>query len=106
VKHRSLYANIPKAEDPAAITLERAIELIQVKQAGAAANILKVFDGSAIQVLKGKYGPYVTDGKLNANVPKGKEPDALTLDDCVKLLDGPTAKKPVKKKGGFRRKKA
>ncbi len=105
VKYKSLYANIPKAEDPSAITLERAIELIQAKQAGAAASILKVFDGSAIQVLKGRYGPYVTDGKLNANVPKGKEPDALTLDECVKLLDGPTAKKPVKK-GGFRRKKA
>jgi len=106
VKYKSLYANIPKSEDPATVTLERAIELIQAKQAGAAALILKVFDGSAIQVLKGKYGPYVTDGKLNANVPKGKEPEALTLDECVKLLDGPTAKKPVKKKGGFRRKKA
>ena len=71
-----------------------------------AALILKAFEGSAIQVLKGKYGPYVTDGKMNANVPKGKVPDALTLDECVKLLDGPTAKKPAKKKGGFRKKKA
>ena len=106
VKHKSLYANIPKAEDPAAITLERAIELIQAKQAGAAAAIIKVFDGSAIQVLKGRYGPYITDGKKNINVPKDKKPEDLELTECETLLKSDKAKAPVKKKGGFRRKKA
>ncbi len=86
VKHRNMYANIPKAEDAAAITLERAIELIQTKQASAAANILKSFDGSAIQVLKGRYGPYITDGKKNVNVPKDKKPEDLPLEECTALI--------------------
>ncbi len=96
VKHKSLYANIPKAEDPAAITLERAIELIQAKQAGAAASILKVFDGSPIQVLKGRYGPYITDGKKNINVPKDKKPEDMTLEECTKLLGGAKAGRGAK----------
>jgi DNA topoisomerase-1 len=105
VKHGSLYANIPKNEDAAAITLQRAIELIQAKQAGAAANILKAFEGSPIQVLSGRYGPYITDGKKNANVPKGKEPADMTLVECTELLAAAPDKKPARK-GGFRRKKA
>ncbi len=105
VKFKTLYANIPKTEDAAAITLERAIELIQAKQAGAAANTLKSFDGSDIQVLKGRYGPYITDGKKNANVPKDKEPEALTLEECTALLkDAPEKKGGKARKGGFRRK--
>ncbi|MBP7515269.1 MAG: type I DNA topoisomerase [Flavobacteriales bacterium] len=96
VKHKSLYANIPKAEDPAAITLERAIELIAAKQAGAAASILKVFDGSAIQVLKGRYGPYITDGKKNINVPKEMKPEDMTLEECTTLLGGAKGGKGAK----------
>jgi DNA topoisomerase-1 len=96
VKHRNLYANIPKAEDPAAITLERAIELIQAKQANAAANILKTFDGSSIQVLKGRYGPYITDGKKNVNVPKDKKPEDMTLEECTTLLGGAKGAKGAK----------
>ncbi len=98
VKHKSLYANIPKAEDPAAITLERAIELIAAKQAGAAASILKAFEGSPIQVLKGRYGPYITDGKKNINVPKDKKPEDMTLEECTKLMVG--AKPGKGAKGG------
>ncbi|MFN8350752.1 MAG: type I DNA topoisomerase [Flavobacteriales bacterium] len=105
VKHGSLYANIPKGEDAAAITLERAIELIQAKQAGAAANILKAFEGSPIEVLNGRYGPYITDGKKNANVPKGKEAADMTLAECTELLAAAPEKK-AGRKGGFRRKKA
>ena len=74
---------------PAAITLERATELIRAKQANAAANTLKVFEGSPIQVLKGRYGPYITDGKKkNVNVPKDKKPEDLTLEECTALLGG------------------
>ncbi len=96
VKFKGLYANIPKSEDMNTVTLERAIELVQAKQAGAAALIIKQFDGSSIQILKGKYGPYVTDGKKNANVPKGKAPEDLTLDECTVLVD----QAPNKKGGG------
>ncbi|MBK9758469.1 MAG: type I DNA topoisomerase [Flavobacteriales bacterium] len=103
VKFKGLYANIPKGEDMNTVTLARAIELVQAKQAGAAALTIKSFDGSSIQVLKGKYGPYVTDGKKNANVPKGKEPEDLTLEECVVLIDQAPDKKGGGKKGGFKK---
>ncbi|MCW5900291.1 MAG: type I DNA topoisomerase [Flavobacteriales bacterium] len=98
VKFGKLYANIPKGEEPATVTLERAIELIQAKKAGAKQNILKDFEGSNIQVLDGRYGPYITDGKKNAKIPGGKEPKDLTLEEVTKLI----AEAP-EKKGGARR---
>ena len=103
VKFKGLYANIPKGEDMNTVTLARAIELVQAKQAGAAALVIKGFDGSSIQILKGKYGPYITDGNKNANVPKGKEPEDLTLDECVVLVDQAPDKKGGGKKGGFKK---
>ncbi len=103
VKFKGLYANIPKGEDMNTVTLARAIELVQAKQAGVAALTIKSFDGSSIQILKGKYGPYVTDGKKNANVPKGKEPEDLTLEECVVLIDQAPDKKGGGKKGGFKK---
>lgn len=106
VKFGKLYANIPKGEDPASVTLERGIELIKAKQAGAAAKTLKTFAGTDIQILDGRYGPYITDGKKNANVPKGKTPDEVTLEEAQQLIAAAPAKKAAAKKGGFRRKKA
>src|SRR5690606_96727 len=75
VKYGKVYANIPKYEDPAAVDLARGSELIEAKLAGVRQNIIKEFDGSEIQVLNGRYGPYVTDGDKIANVPKDKKPD-------------------------------
>jgi DNA topoisomerase-1 len=54
VKHGKLYANIPKAEDPATVTFERAVELVEAKKAGARQNVLKEFEGSVIQILDGR----------------------------------------------------
>ncbi|MBL8002920.1 MAG: type I DNA topoisomerase [Flavobacteriales bacterium] len=98
VKFGKTYANIPKTEDPAAVTLERAIELVEAKLAGARQNVLKEFEGSVIQVLDGRYGPYITDGSKNANVPKGTEPEDVTLEQATELL----AAAPEKKGGGRR----
>jgi DNA topoisomerase I len=107
VKFKSLYANIPKTEDPEGITLERAIELIEAKRSKARNSVLVEFVGSSLQVLNGRYGPYVTDGKKNANVPKGKDPKAMTLEECAALLGAAPARKgAVKKKASPRKKKA
>jgi DNA topoisomerase-1 len=95
VKFGKVYANIPKGEDPASVTLERAVELIEAKQAGVRQNLIKAFAGSTIQVLDGRYGPYVTDGSKNANVPKDSDPAALTVEQATKLL----AEAPEKKGG-------
>ena len=105
VKYGKLYANIPKTEDPDAVTLERAIELVQAKQAGAKVSVLRTYEGSDLQVLDGRYGPYITDGKKNANLPKGTKPEDITLEEAIKLVATAPAKKAAAKKGGFRRKK-
>ena len=95
VKFGKLYANIPKGEEPATVTLERAIELIEAKKVGARQNVIKEFEGSTIQVLEGRYGPYITDGSKNAKIPEGREPKDLTLEEVTKLI----AEAPEKKGG-------
>lgn len=103
VKFKNTYANIPKSEDANAVTFERAMELIEAKLAGAAAQTIKVFDGSEVQVLNGRYGPYITDGKKNANVPKGTKPEDISLEDCVKLLAAAPERKGKGGRGGFKK---
>ncbi|MCB9193359.1 MAG: type I DNA topoisomerase [Flavobacteriales bacterium] len=98
VKHGKTYANIPKGEDPASVTLERGVELLKEKIAGAKARVLRQFEGSAIEVLDGRYGPYITDGKKNAKMPKDRTPDSLTLEEVQQLI----ADAPARKKGGRR----
>ena len=101
VKHGTVYANIPRNEDQAAVTLERAVELIGEKRNKAAANTLKTFEGSPVQVLKGRYGPYISNGtKKYVNVPKDKKPEDLTLEECLALLGA------IADKGGKGAKKA
>ncbi|MEJ2544179.1 MAG: DNA topoisomerase I [Calditrichaceae bacterium] len=89
-----------KEDDPHTITLERALEVIAVKKEADANKIIKTFSDSDIQVLNGRYGPYITDGKKNARIPKDKEPAELTFEECQELIE----KAPVKGKRKFRRK--
>ena len=96
VKHGKTYANIPKSEDPAAVTLERAIELVEAKLAGARQNVLKEFANSAIQILDGRYGPYITDGVKNARIPKDSDPKILSELGCIELLAKAKAPPPKK----------
>jgi len=97
VKFGKTYANIPKAEDPSTVTFERAVELVEAKLAGARQNILKEFEGSEIQILAGRYGPYITDGAKNANVPKEKQPEEVTLEEATALLAAAPERKGGKK---------
>ncbi|MCC6910540.1 MAG: type I DNA topoisomerase [Flavobacteriales bacterium] len=99
VKHGKLYANIPKAEDPATVTFERAVELVEAKKAGARQNVLKEFEGSVIQILDGRYGPYITDGSKNANLPKEKEPADITLEEATALLAAAPERKGKGRRG-------
>ncbi|MEJ2053551.1 MAG: type I DNA topoisomerase, partial [Calditrichaceae bacterium] len=81
-----------KEDDPHTITLERALELIEEKKQADANKIIKTFPDSDIQVLNGRYGPYITDGKKNARIPKGKEPAELELAECQELIEKAPAK--------------
>src|SRR6185312_14041005 len=98
VKYGSKYVSL-KDDDPYTVTLERALEVIRLKQEADANRIITDFGVDNIQVLNGRYGPYVTDGKKNAKVPKDREPKSLVLEECRALL----AQAPERGKGRFGR---
>ncbi|HEX7079793.1 MAG TPA: DNA topoisomerase I [Gammaproteobacteria bacterium] len=85
VRYGDKFVSI-RGDDPYTITLERALELIEEKKRADANRIIKTFDGSDIQVLNGRYGPYVTNGQKNAKIPKDREPSSLSFDECEALL--------------------
>ncbi len=86
-KRGSVYASLKKEDDPYTIDLAHAVFLIEEKEEIARNRIIKSFDGSDIQVLNGRYGPYISDGKLNGRIPKDREPASLTLEEVVKLME-------------------
>jgi DNA topoisomerase-1 len=87
IKYGAKYVSMKGDDDPYTVTLERANELIRLKQEADANRIISDFAEEGIQVLNGRYGPYVTDGKKNAKVPKDREPKSLTLPECRKLIE-------------------
>jgi DNA topoisomerase-1 len=85
VKYGSKYASL-KEDDPYTVTLERALEVIRLKKEADANRIIQEFAEEGIQVLNGRYGPYITDKKKNAKIPKERDPKMLTLEECRALL--------------------
>jgi len=102
VLHDKKFVSIPKGQDPYEIPLEKAIELIESKRISDANKLIKAFpEDPEIQVLNGRFGPYIKAGKKNVKIPKGKEPASLTLEECVEL-----AANTPERVGRFGRKKA
>ncbi len=99
-KRGSVYASLTKEDDPYKIDLARAVFLIEEKEEIARNRIIKQFPDSDIQVLNGRFGPYISDGKLNGKIPKDREPASLTFDEVTTLLA--ETGKPVRK--GFGKK--
>jgi DNA topoisomerase-1 len=111
VKHGTVYANIPDVDEVFTIGMNRAIEVLAQKAArggkgarGAAAEPLKLLgdhpEGGAVQVMPGRYGPYVKWEKVNATLPKELAPETVTLEEALALLAekaGKSGKKPAKK---------
>jgi DNA topoisomerase-1 len=98
VKHDRTYANLTNWEDLFTIGINHAVSLIADKVAGkgsrfgrgAQKTVLKDLgehpEGGKIEILSGKYGPYISHNKINANVPKGKEPTEVTVEEAIRLL--------------------
>ena len=106
IKHNSTYANLPDVEEVFTIGMNRAMEVLALKASrgagrGAAAQPLRELgahpDGGAVQVMPGKYGPYVKWEKVNATLPKGVEPEAVTLEEALVLIAEKAGKTPAKK---------
>ncbi|MFN4298593.1 MAG: type I DNA topoisomerase [Thermaurantimonas sp.] len=79
---------------PLTVTLEQAIELIEEKRKSSDSGIIQKFDSVTpeIQVLKGRYGPYIKQGKNNYKIPKGTNPQDLTLEQCLQIIEAQKAK--------------
>ena len=116
VKHGTMYANIGDINEVWTIGMNRAVEELAKKAArggrGAAATPLVELgehpsEGGPVNVMSGKYGPYVKWGKVNATIPKDVEPEKLTMDQAVALIaeKAPTKKKPKAKKKATTKKK-
>jgi DNA topoisomerase-1 len=120
VKHGRIYANLPEVEEVFTVGMNRAVELIAEKAAsrggrGTAAAPLRELgehpgEGGPVQVMSGRYGPYVKWGKVNATLPKDLEPEAITMDRAVELIAEKQAKggkgKAKRATGGTRKRKA
>ncbi len=86
VRYGDKYVSIRGDDDPYTIELPRALELIEEKKIADANRIIQDFEEEGIQVLNGRYGPYITNKKKNARVPKDRDPKSLTLEECQELL--------------------
>lgn len=104
VKFGDQFASLKKEDDPHTVTLERALELIAEKIQKDKERIIRDF-GNGIQILKGRWGPYLNQvvkrTKIQARLPKDRDPDSMTLEECEALLaaaaEAKTAKKAAKK---------
>ena len=91
IKYGAKYVSL-KEDDPYTVSFERALEVIQAKQIADANRLIQDFPEHKIQVLNGRYGPYITDTAKNARVPKDRDPKSLTLEECQTLLAAAPAK--------------
>ncbi len=103
VKYASKFVSInkeyqDKGIDPYNITHEQAMELVAAKKEFDANKHIKDFPGTDIEILNGRWGPYITDGIKNAKIPKDKEPSSLTQKECEALLEAAPFRRGKKKK--------
>ncbi|HNX54665.1 MAG TPA: type I DNA topoisomerase [Prolixibacteraceae bacterium] len=100
VRHDGKFISLEKkVDDPYSIELPRAIELIESKREKDLNALLKVFDENPdLKILNGRWGPYISYKKGNYKIPKNTDATKLTLDDCMKLIDGQSTVKKSRKK--------
>jgi DNA topoisomerase I len=103
--HDAKFKSIPKTDDVYAIGLERALEVLAMERAprtGGAGGEGKTLgkhpdDDKPVQLFNGRYGWYVKHGKINATLPKNRDPESVSLEDAVALIAEKAAKGPVKR---------
>ncbi len=86
VKVGSKFISLPKDYDPYTITLEQAVELIGMEARAAAQSLIREFPEQGIQVLKGKFGPYIKKDRKNYKIPRGVKPEDLDLEKCISII--------------------
>ncbi|RMD87111.1 MAG: DNA topoisomerase I, partial [Alphaproteobacteria bacterium] len=116
VQHERIYASLKSSEEVFSVGMNRALALIADKAKKGSGGEIRALGphpetGKPIQLMKGRYGPYVRHERVNATLPKGMEPDAVTLETALELLAAKGAKKgrgksTGKKKAATKRKAA
>ena len=87
VKHNGKYASIPKEYSPTQITYDEAVAIIKAQREAEAKNVIKTFDEEPeLKVVNGRYGPYIVYKKQNVKIPKGKDAESLTLEECREIV--------------------
>lgn len=100
IKHNNIFVSLKKGEDdPGTITLETAIARIEEKRENDRNKLIKAFD-NGVQILNGRFGPYISYNKVNYKIPKTLKAEELTLEKCMELIEkeGSTKKKTTAKK--------
>ena len=103
IRHDGKYVSLPKEYTPQGVTLDEAIALIEHKREEEKQRFIKKFDEDPeLELLNGRFGPYIAYKKKNYKLPKGTEPASLSFADCMKIIEeadkAPAKKKPVRKK--------
>lgn len=101
VKYDGKFYSLGADDDPITVDVARAVEIIKAKQSEEEKRVIKEFaENEDIKVLRGRYGPYISAGKKNVKIPKDKDPETLTLQECLDLAE----KAPEKKfRRGFKK---
>lgn len=100
VRHDNKFVSLEKnVDDPYTVELDRAIELIEAKREKDRKALIKTFEEEPeLQILNGRWGPYIKYKKKNFKIAKGTEAEKLTLEDCMKIIEeGPKPKRKKKK---------
>ena len=98
IRHDNKFVSLPKEFQPMTVTLEEAITLIEAKRKQEAEKLIKSFtEDENMQILNGRYGPYICYDKANYKIPKGTDPHTLTFEECKKIVDESPA--PTKGRG-------
>lgn len=99
VKFGKMFVSLPKGANPMETTLDEAIELIEAKKKQEAEKFIKTFEEEPeLEVLNGRFGPYIAFKGSNYKIPKGTDPKALTLEECKTIIENQPAKKTAAKK--------
>ena len=100
IKHNNAFFALEKTDDPANVSHQRAVEIIEAKRQEERNRIICEYEeNKEVKVLRGRYGPYISIGKKNFKIPKDRDPETLSLEDCIEISKDPK-NEPKKRKGG------
>jgi DNA topoisomerase I len=90
LRHNSEFYSLPKEDDPLSVDLDRAIEVIELKREKDRQKVIRAFDDN-VKILNGRWGPYLTANGTNYKLPKNQDPEKLTLEDCLNIINAGTS---------------